>query len=83
MERAISIVLAKNEALQLTGPGAVQVATSSSVAISGAKTAALAKGGVTAGILTTSVAPIIGLVILVGGLTLMAKMAGDYAATKK
>ncbi|MBF0193148.1 MAG: hypothetical protein HQL71_01270 [Magnetococcales bacterium] len=82
MKQTISTVLAANEVMQITGPGAVQVAYSNSMAVSTAKASAVTKGAATAGLISTSFAPIIGLAILVGGLTLMVKMAGGYATSK-
>jgi hypothetical protein len=89
MEQTISTVLATNEVIHITGPGAVQLASSNTVAITTAKASAVAKvsavakASATAGLLTTSVAPLVGFAVLVGGLTLMVKMAGGYATSKK
>jgi hypothetical protein len=83
MRQTISTALATNEVMQITGPGVVKVASSSTVAISATKATAVTKGAATAGLITTSAAPLFGFVILVGGFALMVKMVGGYGISNK
>jgi hypothetical protein len=82
MDQTISTVLAKNEVMKLAGPGAVKAAYSSKVAVSTIKANAIAKSVISAGVIASTIAPIAGLTIVIGGLILMTKMAESYATSK-
>jgi hypothetical protein len=82
MEQTISTVLAKNEVINIAGPGAVKVAFNKSVVVSTAKSGTTLKS-VATGVATSTLTPLFGFVILVGGLVLMVKVAEKYATAKK
>ncbi len=82
MDQTTSTVLAANEIMHITGPGAVQIASSNTVSIATVKAGIVAKSGVTTGILTSSLTPIVGLAVMVVGLVLMTQIAGKYADSK-
>ncbi|MBF0357463.1 MAG: hypothetical protein HQL70_02575 [Magnetococcales bacterium] len=83
MEQVISTALTKNEIMQLSGPGAVKIVASKSVVISTVKTGAIITSAAAAGTLSSAIAPIVGLAVLLGGLVTMVKIGEKYGTSKK
>ena len=83
MAQSVSTVLAANEVMKLSGPGAVKVAAVKSVAISTVQAGPVAKSLLATTVTASSIAPLLGLAVVVGGLVLMTKMATNHANSQK